>query len=84
MTTLPLAKPANPGKNWTLKLVDCPGFKITGTGTLLAPKPLPVTVMWVMERAPVPLFVNCTVCEAVEPSVTSPKAIVEGALDNAG
>ena len=51
---------------------------------MLVLNPLPVVLTCVMLRVPVPLFVNCTVCELGEPTVTSPKLALPGVTVNPG
>lgn len=56
--TAPLTVPVEAGENAMLKLVDWPAFKEIGKASELVLKPLPVTLTWVIDSVPVPLFVS--------------------------
>jgi hypothetical protein len=57
-----------------------PGFSESGRFTELLVKPLPVTLNSVTVNTPVPLLLNCIVCEFGSPTVTFPKFTLEGVM----
>ena len=58
--TLPDAVPTTVGENCTIKLLDCPGARVTGTLKPLAVNPDPVTATWEMFRLTVPVLASVT------------------------
>jgi hypothetical protein len=86
LTTLtePLAVPADAGANCTLKFVDWPAARLTGSDSVPALKPLPATLTWVTVKVPVPLLLKEIVWVAGEPTVTLPKLALDGVMANPG
>ena len=70
----PLAAAAVVGANFTVSVVDCPGFSVAGKLPPVIVKPVPASVAELMVSAAVPDEVSVTVCVADEFTVTSPKA----------
>jgi hypothetical protein len=56
--TLPVAAPADCGRNCTLKLLDCPAASEIGSAKVPRLKPAPLALTCVTESVPVPLFVS--------------------------
>jgi hypothetical protein len=77
---LPVAAPAAVGANCTLKDSDWPPVSVFGKESPLMPKPFPVTVAILMTTFVVPVFVNCTFCVPVCPTMTFPKVSAEGEM----
>jgi hypothetical protein len=70
------------GANCTAKLVDCPGFKVTGKVKPLKLKPAPLTLPCEMLKLAVPELVRITLCEALVPTATVPKLTLPGAAES--
>lgn len=71
--TLPERLPAETGANVTVKEVDCPTARLSGSAIPLALKPVPIALTCEMETLEFPVFVKVTVCEAFVPVVRLPK-----------
>jgi hypothetical protein len=81
---LPVAAPAAAGLNCTLKLPVWPDISVIGSANLPMLNPRPVTLTWLTDSVPVPVFCNWIVCEAGEPTVTFPKLALDGVIPDAG
>jgi hypothetical protein len=81
---LPVAAPAEAGRNCTLKLLDCPAAREIGRLSELVLKPLPATLTWVTLSVPVPLLVTWMGCVLETPTVTFPKLALAGVTVSAG
>lgn len=75
---VPLAEPLVCGVKTTLKLVLCPGLKVSGRVRPLIWKPAPLTVACEMVRLDAPEFVKVSVFVALSPTFTLPKVRVDG------
>ena len=71
--TLPGRLPVEAGANVTLKEVDCPAARLTGSVIPLVLKPVPVALICEMETLEFPLFEIVTLCVALVPVVRLPK-----------
>ena len=58
--TLPVTLPVAAGAKVTFKVVVCPGVRVVPTGTPLALKPAPETVMFEIATLELPEFVSVT------------------------
>jgi hypothetical protein len=76
--TLPRRLPVEVGANVTLKEVDCPAARLTGSAIPLVLKLVPVALICEMETLEFPLFEIVTLCVALVPVVRLPKPSDEG------
>lgn len=70
--TLPERLPAEAGANVTVKEVDCPAARLSGSAIPLTLKPAPLSLTCEMETLEFPVFVNVTVCKALVPVARLP------------
>src|SRR5437899_7926805 len=75
--TLPVAV----GANCTLKVLDCPGGRVSGNVGALMLKPAPVTLPSAMVRLALPVLLKLTVCILLLPTSTLPKLTLGSAAD---
>jgi hypothetical protein len=80
----PFAAAAVVGANFTVNVVDCPGFSVTGKLSPVIVKPEPASVAELMVSAAVPDEVSVTVRVTDEFTVTSPKARLLVLSDSCG
>src|SRR5437899_2482911 len=78
--TLPVAV----GANCTLKLLDCPGGRVSGNVGALMLKPAPVTVPCAMVKLALPELVKVRFCTPLLPTSTLPKLTLGGATESCG
>jgi hypothetical protein len=78
ITTLPLAGPETVGANVTVKVALCPAFKVRGAAMPLRVKPDPLTAACEIETLEPPEFVSVPDNDCVPPTVTVPKAKLDG------
>ncbi len=74
---VPVTLPGDVGPNVTVKGAVCPGVRVCGDNPLIL-KPVPVTLLAEIDRLAVPEFVSVTATDAVLPSRTLPKLMLEG------
>src|SRR5947209_19308216 len=82
--TLPDALPVAVGANCTLKVLDCPGGRVSGKVSPLMLKPAPVTLPCAMVKLALPELVRMSVWSRVLPNSTLPKLTLEGATQSCG
>src|SRR2546426_862289 len=70
---LPDTLPVAVGANCTLKVLDCPGGRVSGKVSPLMLKLGPVELPWAMFRLALPELVKARVCTTVLPTSTLPK-----------
>ena len=70
------------GANCTLKVLDCPGGRVSGNVSPLMLKPAPVTVACGMVKSAVPELVSVIVCVLVVPTTTLPKFTLGGLMES--
>lgn len=63
MVTLPLGLPTALGLNFTFRLADCPGVRVTGRASPLKLKPVPVALAPVIVTFEPPVFVSVSVTD---------------------
>jgi hypothetical protein len=71
--TLPVRLPAEAGANATLKEVDCPAARLSGSAIPVVVKPAPLALICEMETLEFPVLEIVTFCVAVVPVVRLPK-----------
>ena len=71
--TLPARLPADAGANETLKDVDCPAARLSGSAIPLVLNPAPVALICEMETLELPVLEIVTLCVALVPVVRLPK-----------
>ena len=76
--TLPVTLPAVAGAKLTLKVADCPAFKIVPADTPLSLKPAPETVTLEIVTLELPEFVSVTTRLVLEPVLMFPKLKLVG------
>jgi len=81
---LPVTPPPVVGANFTLKETLRPAVRVAGNDRPLMVKPLPVSVARFTTTFTFPLFVNCTACVLVCPTVTFPKLSEAGDIVKPG
>src|SRR5438132_11517027 len=69
----PDALPVVVGANCTLKVLDCPGGRVSGNVSPLMLKPAPVTLPCAMVKLALPGLVKVRFCTPVRPTSTLPK-----------
>jgi hypothetical protein len=72
MARLPVAAPTRVGSNFTLKVVDCPGFSVTGKVAPDTVKPVPFSVGALIVKAKLPVDANVRDCVAAVFTSTLP------------
>src|SRR3989454_209956 len=80
--TLPDALPVAVGANCTLKVLDCPGGRVSGKVSPLMLKPAPVTGPCAMVKLAPPELVKVRFCTPVLPTSTLPKLTLGGATES--
>src|SRR5437870_5618382 len=75
--TLPDALPVAVGANCTLKVLDCPGGRVSGKVSPLMLKPAPVTGPCAMVKLAPPELVKVRFCTPLLPTSTLPKLTSE-------
>jgi hypothetical protein len=83
-TMLPAAPPPTVGANRTLNDILCPPVSVVGSDKPLMVKPLPVRVARFTNTFTFPLFVSCTACVPLWPTVTFPKFREAGEIVSPG
>src|SRR2546428_232245 len=78
----PDALPVVVGANCTLKVLDCPGGRVSGNVSPLMLKPAPVKVPCAMVKLALPELVKVTFCTLVLPTSTLPKLTVAGVTND--
>src|SRR5437870_1696707 len=81
---LPDALPVAVGANCTLKVLDCPGGRVTGNESGRVPWRDTVTVSWAMVRLALPELVKVRFCTPVLPTSTLPKLTLGGVTESWG
>ena len=76
--TPPERLPVVVGANATLKEVDCPAARVTGSAKPLALNPAPLAAICETDTLLLPVFVRVTFCVALVGVVTLPKPTEEG------
>jgi len=76
--TLPDALPVVVGANCTLKVLDCPGGRVSGKVSPLMLKPGPVAPPRETVRLTLPVLLRPIACVLLLPTVTFPKATLAG------
>src|SRR5512146_681257 len=82
--TLPLAEPPVVGANVTVKLLVWPGVRVNGTVMPLMLNPVPEAVACEIVRFAEPGLLKVTVCVALLPTFTLPKATGLGDAESCG
>ena len=82
--TLPDALPVAVGANCTLKVLDCPGGRVSGKVSPLMLKPAPVTLPCAMVKLALPELVKVRFCTPVVPTSTLPKLTLGGVTESCG
>src|SRR5437870_6511803 len=72
------------GAKCTLKVLDCPGGRVSGKVSPLMLKPAPVKVPCAMVKLALPELVKVRFCTPVLPTSTLPKLALGGAHDCCG
>jgi len=80
----PDALPVVVGANCTLKVLDCPGGRVSGNVSPLILKPAPVKLPCAMVKLALPELVKVTFCTLVLPTSTLPKLTVAGVTESCG
>src|SRR2546422_1047134 len=80
----PDALPVAVGANCTLKVLDCPGGRVSGNVGALMLKPAPVTLPCAMVKLALPELVKVRFCTPVLPTSTLPKLTLGGATESCG
>src|SRR2546425_9772039 len=75
---------ALPIANCTLKVLDCPGGRVSGNVSPLMLKPAPVTGPCAMVKLALPELVNVTFCTPLLPTSTLPKLTLGGVTESCG
>src|SRR5205807_1739179 len=79
--TLPDTLPVAVGANCTLKVLDCPGGRVTGNvSPLMLKPPAPVTLPCATVKLALPELVKVMFCTPVLPTSTLPKLTLGGVL----
>jgi hypothetical protein len=76
--TLPGRLPVEVGANMTLKEVDCPAARLSGSAIPLVLNPPPLALICEMETLEFPVFEIVTLCVALVPVVRLPKLSAVG------
>ena len=76
--TLPERLPVMVGANVTLKEVDCPAARVTGSAKPVALNPAPLMLICETDTLELPVFARVTVCVPLAPVVMLPKLSDEG------
>src|SRR5262245_38428330 len=76
--TFPERLPVVVGANVTLKEVDCPAARVTGSAKPAALKPAPLMLICEIDTLELPLFARVTLCVPLAPAVMLPKLSDEG------
>jgi len=76
--TLPVAV----GAHCALKVLDCPGGRVSGNVSPLMLKPAPVTVPCAMVKLALPELVKVRFCTPVLPTSTLPKLTLGGVTES--
>ncbi len=71
--TLPERLPAVAGVNDTLKEVDCPAERVSGSAGAVSMNPAPLSLIADMDTLALPVFVKVTLCFVLVPVVMLPK-----------
>jgi|SRR5208283_3553222 len=82
MVTLPVRLLAVAGSNVTVKEVDPPAARASGSVGAVAVNPVPVSEIWEMDRLALPEFVKVTVCVVLVPVATFPKLREAGVAES--
>src|SRR5207245_10785035 len=77
----PDALPVVVGANCTLKVLDCPGGRVSGNVSPLILKPAPVKLPCAMVKLALPELVKVTFCTLVLPTSTLPKLTLGGVTE---
>src|SRR2546427_424602 len=77
----PDALPVVVGANCTLKVLDCPGGRVSGNVSPLMLKPAPVRLPCAMVKLALPAMVKVRLCTPVLPTSTLPKLTLGGATE---
>src|SRR2546425_2770193 len=72
------------GGNCKLKVLDCPGGRVSGNVSALILKPVPVKLPCAMVKLALPELVKVTFCTLVLPTSTLPKLTVAGVTESCG
>src|SRR5437870_2957049 len=72
------------GANCTLKVLDCPGGRVSGNVSPLMLKPAPVTGPCAMVKLALPELVKVRLCTPVLPTSTLPKLTLAGVTESCG
>src|SRR5437899_11835476 len=80
----PDALPVVVGANCTLKVLDCPGGRVSGNVSPLMLKPAPVTGPCAMVKLALPELVKVRLCTPVLPTSTLPKLTLAGVTESCG
>jgi hypothetical protein len=75
---LPDPLTADAGAYFAANVADCPGVKVSGTVIPDSENPVPLAVIWEIVTFAVPALVSEIFCEALPPTLTLPKAMVDG------
>lgn len=73
MVTVPERLVAVAGSNVTVKEVEAPAARASGSVGAAAVNPVPVSEIWEMDTLPLPELVKVTVCVVLVPVATFPK-----------
>ena len=71
--TLPERLPVVVGANVTLKEVDCPAARVTGSAKPVALNPAPLMLICETDTLELPVFARVTLCVPLAPEVMLPK-----------
>jgi hypothetical protein len=80
--TLPARLPAEAGANVTMKEVDWPAARFSGSAIPLVVKPVPVALSCEMETLELPVLEIETLCVALVPVVKLPKLSDAGVAES--
>src|SRR5712691_8216459 len=81
---LPDTLPVVVGANCTLRVLDCPGGRVSGKVSPLTLKPAPVALACAMVKLAEPELVKMRFCKPVLPASTLPKLALGGVTESCG
>ncbi len=79
---LPDTLPVVVGANCTLRVLDCPGGRVSGKVSPLMVKPAPVALACAMVKLAVPELVKVRFCRPVLPTSTLPRLMLGGVTES--
>jgi len=82
MVTLPVRLVAVAGSNVTVKEVEAPAARVSGSVGAEAVNPVPVSEIWEMDMLALPELVRVTVCVVLVPVATFPKLSEAGVAES--